>query len=186
MSKAPITASRPAAVVGGIPWSWAAGMKCVWISPLVDQPQMKNVPTRIQNVAEWEASRNTRIAVRAAPLPFSAPWAEGGATVLSSPVSGSPYGRRPTAAGDSASKARTNGISSSASAATSKAACRQPTFSVRLAITGRKTSCPVAEAAENAPIIRPRWRKNQRLATIAPNTSASAPVPSPTHKPHNA
>ena len=50
MSKTPIRASRPALVVAGMPWSWAAGMKWVPISPLVDQPQIQNVPKRIQKV----------------------------------------------------------------------------------------------------------------------------------------
>ena len=44
MSKTPIRASRPALVEAGIPWSCAAGMKWVPISPLVDQPQIQKVP----------------------------------------------------------------------------------------------------------------------------------------------
>ena len=40
-------------------------------------------------------------------------------------------------------------------------------------------------AAENTPITRPRCRKNHRLATTAPNTRASEPVPMPTANPHS-
>ena len=50
MSKIPTTASRPAAVVSGMPWSWAEGMKWVPISPLVVAPQMANPATRAQKV----------------------------------------------------------------------------------------------------------------------------------------
>ena len=49
MSKTPTTASSPAAVVTGMPWSCAAGMKCGWTSPLVDMPQMKKPPASSQN-----------------------------------------------------------------------------------------------------------------------------------------
>ena len=52
-------------------------------------------------------------------------------------------------------------------------------------MAGRKTSWPVELAAEKTPITTPRCLTNQRLATIAPNTSASAPVPMPTAKPHS-
>ena len=38
-------------------------------------------------------------------------------------------------------------------------------------------------AAEKIPVTRPRCRTNHRLATIAPNTSAIAPVPTPTGTP---
>ena len=46
-------------------------------------------------------------------------------------------------------------------------------------MVGRNTSCPVELAAENTPVTSPRWRTNQRFATIAPKTSAIAPVPTP-------
>ena len=45
--------------------------------------------------------------------------------------------------------------------------------------TGRNTSWPVELAALNTPMTTPRWRTNQRLATIAPKTRASEPVPMP-------
>ena len=50
MSKMPIRASSPAAVVCGMPWSWAAGMKWVPIRPLVDQPQIQKVRNSAQKV----------------------------------------------------------------------------------------------------------------------------------------
>ena len=50
-------------------------------------------------------------------------------------------------------------------------------------MAGRKTSCPVELAAEKTPMTIPRCSTNQRLATIAPKTSASDPVPIPTAKP---
>ena len=68
---------------------------------------------------------------------------------------------------------------------TSPAAQRQPGPSASLAMAGRNTSCPVELAAEKTPTTRPRCRTNQRLATIAPKTSASEPVPTPTAKPHS-
>ena len=69
MSKTPIRASSPAAVVCGMPWSWAAGMKCVPIRPFVDQPQIQNVPTRIQKTRDRRLSRSVSTASRAADGP---------------------------------------------------------------------------------------------------------------------
>ncbi len=39
-------------------------------------------------------------------------------------------------------------------------------------------------AAEKSPVTRPRCLTNHRLATIAPKTSAIAPVPTPIGTPH--
>ena len=91
----------------------------------------------------------------------------------------------PTSAGWSRRTSHTSGTSASANAVTSPAAQRQPGPSARCAIAGRNTSCPVELAAENTPITMPRCRTNQRLATIAPNTRASEPVPIPTANPHS-
>ena len=52
-------------------------------------------------------------------------------------------------------------------------------------MTGRKISWPVALAAENTPVTSPRCVWNQRFATIAPNTSAMAPVPTPMNTPQS-
>ena len=58
-SKMPTTASSEAAVVAGMPWSWAAGTKWVAISPLVVMPQMAKPPDSNQNVRLRDASRST-------------------------------------------------------------------------------------------------------------------------------
>jgi hypothetical protein len=68
MSKRPTTASSPAAVVTGIPWSCAAGMKCGCTSPLVDIPQMKKPRASSQNGRLRAASVSPRIAARPAPV----------------------------------------------------------------------------------------------------------------------
>ena len=60
MSKMPTRASRPAAVVSAMPWSWADGMKWVPISPLVVAPQMAKPPARAQKVVVRAASRRAR------------------------------------------------------------------------------------------------------------------------------
>jgi hypothetical protein len=67
MSKIPTSASSPAATVGGIPWSCAAGMKCGWMSPNVVAPQIAIPATRYQNGPVRAASRSARTASRAAP-----------------------------------------------------------------------------------------------------------------------
>ena len=64
------------------------------------------------------------------------------------------------------------------------AAARPESAAVR-AMSGRKSSWPVALAAEKMPVTSPRWVWNQRLATMAPNTRAIAPVPRPMNTPHN-
>jgi hypothetical protein len=69
MSKIPIRASRPAEVVAGMPWSWAAGMKWVPIRPLVDQPQTQNVRNSAQKVQVRLASRSVLSATAAGPGP---------------------------------------------------------------------------------------------------------------------
>ena len=69
MSKMPTTASRPAAVVDGIPWSWAAGTKWVWMMPLVDQPHTQKVSTSAQNDQRRPALRSTSTATRAGEAP---------------------------------------------------------------------------------------------------------------------
>ena len=56
MSKTPISASSDAAGTSPIPWSCAAGIRCVPIRPVVDAPQMKKLPVRSQKVFEWRAS----------------------------------------------------------------------------------------------------------------------------------
>ncbi len=65
MSKTPTTASSPAAVVAGIPWSCAAGTKCVWMMPFVDQPQTQKVSTSAQNGQRRETRASVETARRA-------------------------------------------------------------------------------------------------------------------------
>jgi hypothetical protein len=74
---------------------------------------------------------------------------------------------------------------SRASTVTIPAAARHPASAAVRAITGRKTSCPVAFAAEKMPVTSPRCVWNQRFATTAPSTSAIAPVPTPMSSPHS-
>jgi hypothetical protein len=124
MSKTPIRASRLALVVAGRPWSWAAGMKWVPISPLVDQPQIQKVPNRIQNVRDRALSLRVRTATVAAPTSLLA----GGG---GSQSSGAPYGVVPTSVGRSRIRSSTSGTSNSAKAVTMPEAHRQPGPSAR-------------------------------------------------------
>ena len=68
---------------------------------------------------------------------------------------------------------------------TKVSARRQPKRSVRLASSGRNTSWPVATLAVMMPTTRPRRWANQRVAMVAPSTSAVMPVPMPITTPHN-
>ena len=65
------------------------------------------------------------------------------------------------------------------------AAARHPESTAVRAMSGRKSSCPVALAAEKMPVTSPRWVWNHRLATIAPSTRAIAPVPMPMNTPQS-
>ena len=65
------------------------------------------------------------------------------------------------------------------------AAARHPWSAAVRAMSGRKSSCPVAFAAEKMPVTSPRWVWNHRLATIAPSTRAIAPVPMPMNTPQS-
>ncbi len=58
----------------------------------------------------------------------------------------------------------------SAIAATTKPIGRQPWFCATLAKNGRKTSCPVALAADKMPVTVPRPATNQRAAIVAATT----------------
>lgn len=71
MSKIPTSASSQAAVVCAIPWSCAAGMKWVWISPFVDQPHTQKVSSKAQKAHVRDADRSTRKAAATgdSPLP---------------------------------------------------------------------------------------------------------------------
>src|SRR3954470_992568 len=93
MAKIPTTASSPAAVVTGIPWSCADGMKCGCTSPLVDAPQIMKLTASTQNTRVRAASASPRSAVRAAPE----------RTGSTSSAAVPPYGTAPTSRGRSRS-----------------------------------------------------------------------------------
>ncbi len=61
-----------AAVVTGMPWSCAAGMKCCWTSPVVVAPQTKKPPASSQNVRVRAARNSVPTASRAAPVRIGA------------------------------------------------------------------------------------------------------------------
>ena len=67
----------------------------------------------------------------------------------------------------------------------SRAPRASPNARVIVARSGRNTSCPVALLAVSRPTARPRRAENQRVATVAPSTSAVMPVPRPTTTPHD-
>lgn len=70
--KIPTSESNEAATVTGMPWSCAAGSKCVHITPFVDAPHTAKVPVSSQNgpVRAARASvRSTRRALPGATLP---------------------------------------------------------------------------------------------------------------------
>jgi hypothetical protein len=175
MSNRPTSASRLAAVVVGMPWSWAAGMKWVPTSPLVVAPQIAKPPASNQKGWVRAAPRRPSTAMRAA-LPVRA-----GGVTISSP----PYGGMPRSAGKSRSRKSTRGTTARAAPATTSAAVRQPWLCASQATRGRKMSWPVALPAVSTPVTSPRLRTNQRPATVATKASAIEPVPSPTRTPQS-
>src|SRR3954453_7514281 len=185
-SNTPTTASSPAAVVSGIPWSCAEGMKWVPMRPLVVAPQMANPATRAQNVRTLPADTRVLTARRAGLDAGLEPVRERRSTGRgwTSPSGGTyPYGSTPRSAGEFRSQRSTNGTAASADAATSNDAARHPDRSVSSAMSGRKTSCPVALPAVRTPDTRPRRLTNQVSVTTAANTRAIDPVPRPISTP---
>lgn len=174
-SKTPITASSEAAAVMGMPWSWAAGTKWVWIRPFVDAPQIAKVPASSQNGPVRTALSSTETVRRAAPVTGS-----GFGT-----NSVEPYGFAPTSAGWSRSSNHTKGTTASAARDTVTAAGRQLCSSTIQDSSGRKMSWPDAEAAVRMPVTRPLRAVNQRLVTVAANASAIEPLPRPTNRPQH-
>ena len=53
-----------------MPWSWAAGMKCVLMIPFVVHPQTKNVPASSQKVRDLMPTSRPSMASRAAAQPL--------------------------------------------------------------------------------------------------------------------
>ena len=175
-SNTPTSASRLAAATSAMPWSCAAGIKCVPIRPLVESPHTKKDPDTYQKSRTLAASRNV-CSVSCATLPaLRTGGCQSGAA---------PYGSRPSSAGPSRKHSQITGTITSAPAATVKDTLRQPTCIASIESPGRKTSCPLAVAAVSNPITNPRRCTNQRLATLAANTSAIEPVPMPTTTPHS-
>src|SRR4051794_24682889 len=175
MSKMPTTASSPAAVVTGIPWSCADGMKCGCTRPLVEAPQIMKLTASTQNTRVRAASASPRSAVRAAPE----------RTGSTSSAAVPPYGTAPTSRGRSRSSHATSGTTASAATVVASAAVRQPQRPSAQATSGRNTSCPVAPPAVRMPDTSPRRATNQRPVTVAPSDSAIEPVPRPTSRPHS-
>ena len=190
MSKIPTTASRPAAVVSGMPWSWADGMKWVPISPLVVAPQMAKPGDQRPERADPAGALSTCSARTAAfggvRLPRTGvPGAarQAGSAPHRRPVVGAVRQRRRRRPVSCCRNFSTSGTTASAPAAISSEACRQPGFWASAAMNGRNTSCPAALPAVRMPITRPRLLTNQVLAMVAANTSAIDPVPRPISRP---
>src|SRR4051794_12076470 len=174
-----MVASRPAATVVGMPWSLAAGMKCVPISPLVVIPQIAKLAASSQNAG----TRAPRSSPSNAAWKLDAGTATG--TVAAWPAEIAPYGVKPLSCGWFRMNTTTSGTTLSAAAATISDAQRQPWRVVTSATTGRKISCPVALAAVSTPVTNPRRASNQRFATVATKPIEIAPVPTPTSTPHS-
>jgi hypothetical protein len=169
-----------------MPWSCAAGTKCVPISPLVVAPQIAKPATSAQKVRVRAASRSARTASRAAPgRTASTPWlASCTGESPGSASSSAPYAVTPRSSGRSRRTSTTSGTTDRAAAAMTSDATRQPVCVATTATTGRKISWPVALPAVRMPVTSPRWRTNQRWATVAAKTRAMEPVPSPISTPH--
>ncbi len=172
-SKTPTRASRLAAVVTGMPWSWAAGMKWVPTRPAVVAPQIAKEPASSQNALLRVESRSTR-SVRASALP-SATGAGGGSVA--------PYGRRPRSAGRSRISRSTGTATAVAARDTTTTAVRQPWCSTSAASSGMKTRLPAAPPAVSTPVTRPCLAWNQRPETVVAKAPAIEPLPRPTSTP---
>ncbi|MNS75198.1 hypothetical protein D3C72_1087020 [compost metagenome] len=175
-SNAPIIASAEAAGTADMPKSAHRAMKWVWIRPLVDSPQIKNVPASSQKVCVRAASRSTTKGPRSV---SGAGGPDGAGAVPGS----SPNAGRPTSPGRLRISAKTNTASAAQATSTGSTAVRHPMCSISHAATGRKASWPVAELAVRMPTTSPRRAVNQRLATTAASTSAVMPEPTPSISP---
>ena len=97
----------------------------------------------------------------------------------------SPNGRKPKSLGRSRISISTAKAERPSTQQTSASAARQPSRSVSEASSGRNTSWPVATLAVMMPTTSPRRATNQRVAMVAPSTSAVMPVPMPMTTPHS-
>ena len=143
-----------------MPWSWAAGTKCVRPGRWWRRRRSRTMPASSQNGL-------VRAGVDAAP---AAPG--GAAPVCAARRLRVGLGRRRTAAGP-----RPAGGRAAAAARAGRPRARQPADDHRGAAasrarsisqdsSGRKTSCPAAPAAVRMPVTRPRRATNQRLVTV--------------------
>ena len=139
---------------------------------------MKKVANRIQNTFVFAASRS-------APNAAAMIGAVLGGGAGSGSVPSSPNGRSARSPGRSRITSNTARAATPSITQISPSAIRQPRLSVRLASSGRNTSCPVATLAVRMPTTRPRRAVNQRAAMVAPSTSAVMPVPRPITTPHS-
>ena len=96
-----------------------------------------------------------------------------------------PSGRAPTSAGSLRTHRTTGTTSTSASTPSTTAPSRQPAVTASAVSNGKKMSCPVLVLAPRIPVTRPRFRTNQRVATVGPRTLATRPVPSPDSSPNS-
>ena len=98
-------------------------------------------------------------------------------------VSDWPSGSSPTSAGSLRMSHHTSTKAAAARQARAVAAVRQPQTVMIPMTTGMKISCPVEPALFRKPSITPRWRTNQRCATLAASTDDMPPAPLPTMMP---
>ena len=141
-----MSASRLAARTSGMPWSCAAGMRCVPMRPLVDAPQMKNVAVSSQKSRERTPSPSAARATRAGLAPPPA------AGSTRSPPNGGCRGR-PAAREEQGDDREWRRPRRRPSRASRLASHDRRMIAAR---SGRKTSCPVAVLAVRRPIARPR------------------------------
>ena len=99
-------------------------------------------------------------------------------------ASDSPSASSPTSAGSLRMSHHTSRKATTATPESVMAATRQPQATIRLSTTGMKMSCPVEPALLSRPSTTPRWRTNQRWATLAASTDEMPPAPVPTISPH--
>ena len=169
MSNTPISASRPAAVVTGMPWSCAAGMKWVAISPFVDQPQMKNVADQYPEGAGAGLDAQRADASRRRCAPRCRRGLERRPRLRRAP-----YAVVPTSDGLVRRSSSTSGTSSAAPRHDQSG--RAPARARREVRDQRQEDELTGGGGrpENTPVTSPRCRTNHRFATIAPE----APAPS--------
>ena len=105
------------------------------------------------------------------------------ADALDEAASDSPRASSPTSAGSLRMSHQTRTKMTAAAQARNVAAARQPQATMMPMTRGMKMSCPVDPALFSRPSITPRWRTNQRWATLAASTDDRPPAPVPTMKP---